>query len=410
VISPEVRAAWQLEMSERRDFPKLGDHQKKAVDELDNGKILCGGVGTGKTHTALAYYFTREAPSPVYVITTAKKRDSLDWEKTAAQFGIGTEANGTIAGVLTVDSWNNVSKYEDVKDAFFIFDEQRAVGGGIWSKTFIKIAKQNRWILLSATPGDTWIDYIPVFIANGFYKNRTQFMQEHVVFTRYAKFPKIERYLGVGTLVRLRNQILVEMPYFRHTVRRVEVLTVGHDTERMERVAKDRWNVFEDRPLRDVGELFAVMRKLVNTDKSRLRTLRKLLKKHPKLIVFYNHDPELAILRRLKDEHDVAEWNGHKHQEIPTTERWVYLVQYQAGAEGWNCVETDAMVFYSLTYSYKLYEQAQGRIDRMDTPFNVLTYYVLKSKSFIDGAIWRSLETKQNFNERKAAHDIDLET
>lgn len=410
MVTPEERAVWQLKMAERRDFPELHDHQLKAMRELDSGKILCGGVGTGKTHTALAYYFTREAPSDVYVITTAKKRDSLDWEKTAAQFGIGKERDGTLAGVITVDSWNNIGKYADIKDAFFIFDEQRLVGSGAWTKAFIKIAKSNRWILLSATPGDTWLDYIPVFVANGFYKNRTEFMLEHVVFTRYAKFPKVERFLGVGTLVRLRNSLLVEMPYFRHTVRRVEIVDVEHDTKRMERVTKDRWNVFLEQPLRDVGELFAVMRKLVNTDASRLRSVRSLLKQHPRLIIFYNHDPELAILRRLKDEHDVAEWNGHKHQEIPTTERWVYLVQYQAGAEGWNCIETDAMVFYSLTYSYKLYEQAQGRIDRLDTPFNVLTYYVFKSASFIDGAIWRSLLTKQNFNEREAAHEGHLET
>lgn len=386
---------------------ELAPHQEEAVEKLHNGSILWGGVGTGKSRVAVAYYLKEEQPKDVYVITTAKKRDSLDWNKEFARAGISTASDATVAGVLTVDSWNNLGKYAEVTDAFFIFDEQRLVGSGQWSKWFLQVAKHNRWIMLSATPGDTWIDYIPVFIANGFYKNRTEFKREHIVYNRFSKFPKVERYLNVGKLVRQRNSILVHMPYERTTVRNTTDVWVDHDEELLRKALVGRWNVFEDCPLRDVADLFRVMRKIVNSDVSRYESVYTLLDRHPRLIVFYNFDYELEILRRLGEIVPLAEWNGHKHEEIPSGPSWVYLVQYAAGAEGWNCTSTDAIVFYSLPYSYKLWHQAHGRIDRMDTDFSILYYYVLKSKSVVDVGITKSLQTKQSFNEAKYVSTLD---
>lgn len=379
---------------------ELMEHQQKAINDLATGKILWGGVGVGKSLTAVGYYMQKEAPKNVYVITTAKKRDSLDWEGEFAKFGVGKWEGGTVAGLLTVDSWNNIGNYVDVEDAFFIFDEQRVVGHGAWVKSFYKIAKANNWILLSATPGDTWVDYIPVFVANGLYRNASQFTREHIVYERFAKYPKIKMFLDEPTLEKYRNMLLVEMPYKRHTERVIVEVECEYDKVLFDKVVKDRWHVYEDRPIRDVAELFRVMRRVVNSDASRIAAVRRVLEEHDRVIVFYNFDYELEILRTLADCVTVAEWNGHKHQPIPDTEKWVYLVQYVAGAEGWNCIETDTELFYSQTYSFKNFEQAQGRIDRLDQPKKVLTYFVLLSNSMIDRAIKRAQTDKKIFNER----------
>lgn len=382
---------------------ELMPHQLEARDKLSNGRVLWGNVGSGKSIAVLAYYMKTEQPKDIYVITTAKKRDHLDWEKEAAHFGIGTESTGTVAGVLTVDSWNNIGKYIDIEDAYFVFDEQRVVGGGAWVKAFYKIARKNKWNLLSATPGDTWMDYIPIFVANNLYKNSTQFKREHVVYAPYSKFPKIVRYTGIQVLERWRNLILVEMPYAKHTTRHTQILDMDHDVDLMKKVINKRWNVYEDAPLKDAGEMFRVMRRLVNSDPSRLDAIRELLKTHPRLIIYYSFDYELEILRQLYGEVEVGEWNGHRKHPLPETDSWVYLVQYVAGAEGWNCITTDTVVFYSLTYSYKNFEQAQGRIDRLNTPFVDLHYCVFLSDSRIDGAIMDSLDGKHHFNERASA-------
>jgi len=378
----------------------LYPHQRDAVNKLSNGKILWGGVGTGKSLTAATYYIEKEAPRDVYVITTAKKRDSLDWEGEFAKFGVGKEQGGSVAGLLTVDSWNNIAKYNNVHGAFFILDEQRLVGSGKWTKSFLKIAKKNHWILLSATPGDTWLDYVPVFIANGFFKNKSEFSREHIVYVPYVKFPKIDRFVGTGVLAKYRNSLLVEMPMKRHTVRHSENIKVDYDEALLEKVVKKRWNVFEERPLKDVAEFFGVMRRVVNSSPSRLETIRNLTLKNPMLIVYYNFDYELDALRSLASTTLVAEWNGHKHEPLPTTNEWVYLVQYAAGAEGWNCITTNTMAFYSLTYSYKLWHQAHGRIDRLNTPYKDLYYYSLLSNSVIDFAVRKALVEKRSFNER----------
>lgn len=386
---------------------ELMPHQKDAILQLANGRILYGGVGSGKSATALGYYIQRESPRDIVVITTAKKRDSLDWEGTAAKFGISARADLSAHGCITVDSWNNITRYVDgaCTGRFFIFDEQRLVGGGAWVKSFLKIAKQNRWIMLSATPGDVWIDYAPVFIANGWYKNITQFKEEHVVYAPYVKFPKIVRYVATDKLQRLKNEILVEMPYDRHTKRIMNYLQVGYDKEMWDKAVKDRWHPYEDRPIKDVGELFRVMRKIVNTDPTRLDTIKDLMKCHPKLIIFYNFNYELDILRTLKEIPDleVAEWNGKVKEPIPLGDRWVYLVQFVAGAEAWECTSTDAMVYYSLTYSYKNFMQGLGRIDRLDTKYTDLYYYILASWAPIDNMIRRALRSKRNFNESEAA-------
>lgn len=366
---------------------------------------------------ALAYFFERvcggylkpgeidgfTTPKDIFIFTTAKKRNDREWEGEAAKFSISTEREASLGGVkLTVDSWNNIGKYTEVKDAFFIFDEQRLVGSGAWVKAFYKIALQNEWVVLSATPGDNWLDYIPVFVANGYYKNRTEFLRHHVVYSPYAKFAKVDHYVDEARLIRLRNRLIVDMPYARHTTRHIRNVIVEFDRESFDKVAKERWHIYEDRPLRDVAEMFAVMRKLVNTDPSRLGALMELLEQHPKMIVFYNFNYELDMLRVLAQtlNYPVAEYNGHKHQDLPEGEKWLYLVQYTAGAEGWNCTTTDAITFWSLNYSYKVKEQSMGRIDRLNTPFTDLYYFVLRSNSGIDNAITKALALKQNFNEK----------
>jgi hypothetical protein len=483
---------------------ELHPHQEEAVEKMHNGCVLYGGVGVGKTITSLGYYFTKvcggqinkwgsmETPKDVYVITTAKVRDSRAFELQAAQYGVHTDPAISTNGVkITVDSWNNLKKYVEVENAFFIFDEQRVVGYGAWSRAFIKVAKHNEWVLLSATPGDTWMDYIPVFIANGWYKHKTDFIDQHVIWTPRVKYPKVLRYQNIGVLVRRRNSVLVHMPVERHTVRHHVDVWCDYDEQAFEKAVKKRWHVFEERPIRDVSELFSVMRKVVNSSSDRMEHLRSLMEKHPKLIVFYNFDYELEMLRSLANETQssttvmsqsssspdssdpligtiweegfdealgkvvkddtaqstglsssngqgsrsqhqestgsgsqdssftddcmtqktsrssfaVAEWNGHKHEAIPATDRWVYLVQYRAGAEGWNCVDTDAMVFWSQTYSYRDWWQAHGRIDRINTPFTDLWYYHFVSRSIIDKAIRKALKVKKSFNER----DLHLE-
>ena len=388
---------------------ELMEHQLDAVAQLKSGSVLYGGVGSGKSATALAYYMKEHCGKDIVVITTAKKRDSLDWEGESAKFGISVKRCYSLGGSLTVDSWNNIGKYDDpvYSGYFFIFDEQRVVGSGAWVKSFIRIARRNSWILLSATPGDTWMDYAPVFIANNFYKNLTQFKQEHVVYAPYVKFPKIVRYLNERRLENLRTEVLVEMPYLRHTERILNYLSCGYDQELMRQAVRDRWHVYEDRPIKDVGELFRVMRKISNSDPSRLEMVKLLMKTHPRLVIFYNFDYELEILRTLKSEVEVAEWNGHKKEKVPPADReWVYLVQYQAGSEGWNCTSTDAMILYSLTYSYKNHVQSMGRIDRLDTKFYDLYYYILTSSAQIDRMILGALRSKKTFNERKFTEKV----
>lgn len=385
---------------------ELMPHQRKAVDELRTGKILYGGVGSGKSLAALAYYQENESPKDIVIITTAKKRDSLEWEGEAVKLGISTSQELTLEGALIVESWNNIKKFTDFKDYFFIFDEQRLVGHGAWVKSFLKIAKNNNWILLSATPGDTWLDYAPVFIANGYFKNITEFKIKHVLYEAYAKYPKVRGYLDERYLEHLRNMVLIEMPFEKHTERIVNWLEVDYDKEVYDSVIKRRWNIFTDEPCRDIGELFRVLRRIDIDHPSRLEMVKKLLTCHDRLIIFYNFNFELETLRMLDGAVDVFEWNGHKKDPLPTGKRWVYLVQYVAGAEGWNCTSTDAAVMYSMTYSYKNFEQAQGRIDRLDTPYEKLYYYVLVTSSGVSDAIRRKLDNKKTFNERKYAMEM----
>ncbi|AWN05952.1 DNA helicase [Streptomyces phage CricKo] len=378
----------------------LYPHQEKAVEALSSGKILWGGVGTGKSITAAVYHVRKQVPRDVYVITTAKKRDDMDWEGEFVKVGISKHARSPeLKSRLFVDSWNNIAKYKNVRGAFFIFDEQRLVGSGAWVKAFQFIAKNNTWILLSATPGDTWLDYAPVFIANGYYKNITQFKYEHVEYEAYAKFPKVKKYHDVKKLERLRESLLVHMPYERHTTRVIQNVTVTFNPELLNTVTKDRWNPYEERPIRSLAEFFYLTRRVVYSDPSRLAAVRERIERHPRLILFYNFDYELQILRSLSGETTVAEWNGHKHEAVPDSERWAYLVQYTAGAEGWNCTTTDSTLFYSLTYSYKQWHQAKGRTDRLNTPFTVLNYYVLLADVWIDDAVMKSLSEKHSFNE-----------
>lgn len=398
----------------------LYDYQIDAVNRMKNGCILCGGVGSGKSRTALAYYYLQndgdpaclageseyipmsDPPKDLYVITTPHKRDTCEWLGDMTPFLISTNPDCTpYKHKVVIDSWNNIKKYSNVYGAFFIFDEQRVVGKGAWVKAFLKIAKKNQWILLSATPGDTWSDYIPVFVANGFYKNRTEFNDKHVVWSRFSKYPKIDKYIDTGILLKHRNDILIDMDFKRDTVQHNEDVFVTYDVSAYKDITKTRWNPYEDKPIENASEFCYLLRKLVNSDESRQVAVLEILEKHPRAIIFYNYNYERDILKNLYYGNDVevAEWNGWAHEPIPTSNKWVYLVQYTAGAEGWNCITTDTIIFYSQNYSYKVLVQSKGRIDRLNTPYKDLYYYHIRSRSGIDLAITRALNNKKKFNE-----------
>jgi len=382
---------------------ELYDYQKEAIKNMHTGCILNGGVGSGKSRTALAYFFTKmggqlkpfkkpDRCKKLYIITTAKKRDSLEWEEELCLF---------LLDDVVIDSWNNIKKYENVKYAFFIFDEDRVCGKGAWVKSFLKIAGtgKNDWIILSATPGDTWSDYIPVFIANGFYRNRTEFNQKHVVWDRYSRYPKVSQYLHQGQLIAYRKKILVSMDFVRTTVAHHENIKCSYDAFMYKQVLRDRFDVFKNKPITDASKLCYCLRRVVNSDPSRVGFVMDMAIKNKKIIVFYNYNYELDQLKEALCKFNVAEWNGHKHEEIPDGDEWVYLVQYGAGAEGWNCIKTDTIIFYSQSYSYKHTAQAAGRIDRVNTPYHDLYYYHLYSTSSIDIAIKKALSKKKKFNE-----------
>lgn len=396
----------------------LYDFQLNAVKKARNGSILNGSVGSGKSRTGLFYYFKEQGgwiegsnyipmknPKDLYIVTTAKKRDSLEWNGELSWFRLSTDPEiNYYKNKVVVDSWNNIKKYADVKGAFFLLDEDRVTGSGSWVKNFLKIAKNNDWIILSATPGDTWMDYWAVFVANGFYKNKTEFQREHVIYSRYTtKYPKIERYINTQRLERLRDRILINMTVQRHTKPHHEDVYCSYDIPFYKDIFKKRWDPFKDEPIQQASNLCYILRRIVNTDESRQVKLLELLEDHPKAIIFYNFDYERDILLNLgyAEGTKIAEWSGHAHQPVPTGKKWVYLCQYTSGCEGWNCITTDTIIFYSQNYSYKVMTQAAGRVDRLNTKFIDLYYYHLKSRSGIDLAISKALKEKKKFNETR---------
>ena len=405
---------------------KFDKEQREALNKLKSGKILCGGVGSGKSRTALAYYFVKECegefepeykpmkkPKDLYIITTAKKRDEREWDNELAEFILTRNNDISIYPTkIVIDSWNNIGKYTDVENSFFISDEQRLVGSGAWVKAFFKITDSsvyyrrnhnNHWILLSDTPGDTWSDYIPVFVANKFYKNPTDFQVRHCVYERFSKYPRIKMYIGEKTLMAYRDALLVDIHMEKKTIRHCENVIVDYDQLIFKDAAKRRWNIFQDKPMKQVSELYSTLRRIVNENDNRVDALYDLYSKHKKIIVFYNFDYELELISKMCQDMGIeySEWNGHQHQQIPDSDSWIYLVQYAAGSEGWNCVITDTIVFYSLSYSYKMTEQAMGRIDRRNTDYIDLYYYFLMTNSWIDKAIKKDLDRKKNFNEKR---------
>lgn len=399
---------------------ELYPHQVKAIEKLKNGSILCGDVGTGKSRTALAYFYkvvcngdieingegswgVPTAPRDLFIITTAKKRDSLEWMKECIIFGLNDDPKKSVAGIkVTVDSWNNIKKYKNIYNSFFIFDEQRVSGKGAWVKAFLNIARKNQWILLTATPGDTWSDYIPVFVANGFYRNPTEFYKEHCVFSPYTNYPKIERYINEGELARHAAQIIVRMKFRKAAEQNHYYIQCNYNKRLYMTIFRDRWDPYDSCPIEETGKLCYLLRKVCNSDISRIEAVSEIMKEKKKAIIFYNYTYEVEALRELFDSIGIthAEWNGQKHEEVPTGEAWGYFVQYNAGAEGWNCITTDTLIFFSQHYSYRLTVQAAGRIDRMNTPYSELYYYHLKSVAPIDVAISRALKSKKNFNEK----------
>ena len=404
--------------SETKRQPFLYPHQKEALSRMFNGCVLNGTVGSGKSRTGLYFYFSEyggsidpdyvpmKNPPDLYIITTAKKKHDMEWEQEMIPFLLYSPdgKNKLYHHKVVVDSWQCLHKYENVQGAYFLFDENKINGKGAWAKTFLKLTRNNEWIVLSATNGDRIEDYETLFVAEGFVRNRTDFRNQFLIYSNYTKFPKVEGYRNETRFFRLRDRILIDMDFQRHTIQHHEDVYANYDIRKYKEVMRNRWDPFKEEPIAQASSLCYVLRKIVNCDESRQIVLLELLEDHPKAIIFYNFDDELEILLNLAYQPgtEVAQYNGHRHDAIPTEKRWVYLVNYNA-AEGWNVLSTDTMIFYSQNYSYKTMIQAAGRIDRLTSPYNDLYYYHLKSRSSIDLAISRALSQKKKFNERRFA-------
>lgn len=368
-------------------------HQEEAVGKLKVGNILLGGVGSGKTYTSLFFYLKYFKHLPLLIITIPKKRDDGDWEQSTRNLKISDS-------LVTVDSWNNIKKYKDIRKTFIIFDEQKASGYGTWAKTFITIASNNPWILLSATPGDKWEHYAPAFIANGFFKNITEFRERHIEYDNYVSYPKIKKYLNTARLEKMRRFITVPMPVERHTTRHRIIVDCEYDTDIYETVFKKRWNVYEDKPIENSSQMQHTIRKVVNNDATRKWAANWIMQLYHRIIIFYNYDFELGILIDICQETGLnyRQYNGHAHETVDDLDSWVYLVHYTSGAEAWENTECNTMMFYSLNYSWRIMEQCEGRIDRLNTPFKDLEYYYLESNAPIDRDIRRAVKNKKDFN------------
>lgn len=399
---------------------KLFPYQEDALKRMHNGCILCGGTGTGKSITSLAYIYTKElhgsiklngkgewkppkVNKDIYIITVASKRDKGEWEDELCRFGLSTDISRSVNGIkVTIDSWNRIQHYKKVYGAVFIFDEDKVTGSGKWAKTFLYISRRNRWIILSATPGDKMIEYLYVFLANGFYKNKQEFIAKHVIRKPYVPYFDIQDYIRKPVLEKHRREVLVIMK------RDTDISIVNHnivcdyDRKKYKDVWARRWDIYEQKPIEETGKLLSLIRRVVNEDPDRVLKLKSVLAHQAKVIIFYNYNFELEILRKVCSElhFTIGEHNGQKHTEVPNTKKWVYICQYNSAGEGWNCVTTNQMIFYSLSYSYKAMKQAAGRINRINTSFKELHYYILQSKAPIDVAILRALSQKRDFNER----------
>lgn len=371
------------------------DYQKRAINQMHNGCILCGGVGAGKSLTSLGYIDKVYPSGTVYIITPARKRNTGEWFDDIRK-------NDMDETRFVVDSWNNLSKYKDVKDAFFLFDEQKVSGKGTWAKSLIRIAKSNQWILLSATPGDTYDDYATVLIANGFVRNRTTWYDEYCV-TKSQPFFHIVDHKNKDVIDMMIRRIFIKMDYQSDKKRIERVIPIQARSAGEEKeILMTHKAPGAQMPFTTFAAAIAYVRMNCYDKSKKTEALRKIIEKHKKIIVFYNFLSEKLEIERAAIDANVTInfYNGQRHDPIPDTDEWVYGVQYNSGAEAWNCITTNAMVFYSPNYSYKTMEQAHGRIDRVNSPYECLYYYMLLNELNIDNKVMNALSSKKDFNEK----------
>ena len=402
----------------------LKPFQENCLERLSTGKVLAADTGAGKSIMSLAWYLSKECASDehslksgakawtlyhgspdLYIITTPKKRDSEEWESDLSKFNLVKGRNSKEMGEVNIfiDSWNNIKKYTEIKNSVFIFDEQRAVGSGTWAKSFVKIAKQNHWIMLSATPGDTWSDWCPLMIAKGYYPNRTAFFNKHAVYNPYVKYREIIRWDNTDELEYYRSKMLVTCRMEKKTTRHFEeVIADCSNKYEVKRAYKERTNPKTGEPFKSASELCAYTRNIINTDPTRSAVGLKIIQMYDRIIIFYTLTDELEGIKWAcnKAGRKMYFYNGEIHDQVPTGNNWAYIVQYTAGSEAWNCTTCNAMLFWDLTYSYKQFKQATGRIDRLNTPYSDLYYYAIRSYMPLDLAIRRALREKKDFNSR----------
>lgn len=135
----------------------------------------------------------------------------------------------------------------------------------------------------------------------------------------------------------------------------------------------------------------------------KLQTFKELVQStQDRLIVFYNFNAELELLKRIAASLDrpISEVNGQTKDltAYEQEDNSITFIQYQAGAMGLNLQKANKIIYFTLTDKSELFEQSKKRIHRIGQE-QPCFYYILMCKGSVEEVILQTLEMRKDFTD-----------
>lgn len=405
----------------------LYQFQKDYLRNLPGKFIFAADTGTGKSYMALEHFrHIVHTRVPLLILGPAAKMRTGDWQRAVEEVWPDPDERPDVSYYSYEKFTRNPTTKEYAKNgnrgvwrewaalpmASFavICDEAHRMANPTsgTGKAMFEVSKRAGFFIgLTATPlPNGWISAANYFKVFGFTRNITEFKKRYCEIQTFKGFPEITGYYHEEELKSqwnlisrpLRKEDAIDLPAIVSVP--VRVPTPPAYTE----VTKS--HMFGDKVLDNPSAYLHALRQ--STLESKLPWLDQFVEGvSSNIVIFYNYVSEreavLAMLKKNHKERQVFRVDGEVHGlpqrgDWDTLKRTITLAQYQSGSTGVEMTYADTIVFLSPTYSYTLYHQSVGRIERIGQEAK-MTLYKVCAPATVERDIWLAIKRKTNFSE-----------
>ena len=316
-------------------------------------------------------------------------------------------------GIINYELAYRREELRQLKDFTMMLDESSMIKNETAKRTkFILSLKPSHTILLSGTPTDGKYEFLYSQLRLlGWKITKTAYYNRYIktelrsyggpmfrVVTGYKNVSELKAKLKEYGAVFAKAEEVIKLPEKKFIK---EYSTVSSDYKKF---MKDRVIKIDDKELTGDStlskRLYARMLCSAYSKDKIARLIDLVNSTSDRVIIFYNFNTELEVLRKVLFDRPISIVNGQVKdlKEYENNDNSVTLIQYQAGAMGLNLQKANRIIYFSLPERSELFEQSKARICRIGQEKQCY-YHIMMCHKSVEEKIYECLLMRKDYTD-----------